>query len=101
MLQHITVDVHCHWSDIPPVYRIYVDQDMITERTFGWPGYQVYIKENIICNLNPGSHMVRVENCNDHGTITIENLHVEGYKGSDHPNYRDPSLQFIKFDVSP
>lgn len=99
MLQHVTVEVHCHWNDNPPVYRIYVDEDLITERTFGWPGYQVYIKENIICDLNPGKHIIRVENAIDHGTLTLHNLHVEGRPVPEHPNYRDSSLQFVNFDT--
>lgn len=77
MLQHITVDVKCPWSEDSPVYRLYVDDDMITERTFGWPGYRVYITENIICDLEQGRHVIRIENCSPKGAFNLENLNIE------------------------
>ena len=58
----ITVDVHCHWTDSPPRYRVYVDNDLLTERTFIWPGYQNFVRENIHVNLNPGQHELKIVN---------------------------------------
>jgi hypothetical protein len=77
MLQHINVDVQCSWSEDSPIYRLYVDEDMITERTFAWPGYKVYIKENLICDLDKGRHELRIENCSPKGSFNLENVFVE------------------------
>lgn len=100
MLQHITVDVHCNWSEVPPAYRIYVNNDLITERTFSWPGYQVYIRENITCDLAQGIHRIRIENCNTFGKLHIDNLIVEGRIDAEHPNYKDPELKQFTFIVN-
>jgi len=55
-----TCDVHCirpnwamhHWLDIYKLsaYRIYVNSDLITERTWLWDN-SVYLQENIVVNL--------------------------------------------------
>jgi len=98
--KHIKVDVNCHWSETPPAYRIYVDSDLLTERTFSWPGYQNYIRENLICNLNPGIHSVRIENCSANGSFTLTNLEVEGDTNCLHPNHTDPEGKQLTFIVN-
>lgn len=42
-------------------YRIYVDNDLITERTFIWDKDQTYISEHIFVSLSPGAHEIKVE----------------------------------------
>ncbi len=42
-------------------YRIYVDNDLITERTFIWDKDQTYISEHIFVALLPGPHEIKVE----------------------------------------
>ncbi len=75
---HMSADVYCHWSEVAPFYRIYVDNDMLTERTFKWPGYQNFIREHVICKLMPGVHTIRVENCSPNGKFTLNNFIIEG-----------------------
>jgi hypothetical protein len=58
----LEVDVYGHWSDNPPIYRIYVDNEMLVERTFGWPSYQNYITEHMYCDLDTGVHTLILEN---------------------------------------
>lgn len=74
MVCHITVDVQAEWTDVPPIYRIYVDQDLLTERTFGWNGTQTYITEIIACELETGVHTLRLENCNKAGRVELRNF---------------------------
>lgn len=97
---HLSADVHCHWSENPPSYRIYVDNDLLTERTFKWAGYQIYIREHMVCNLDPGIHTVRIENCAGTGNFKLENLIVEGNPGALHPNHIDPGSKQLTFVVS-
>ena len=99
-LRHFSVDVYCTWSDSPPVYRIYVDNDLITERTFVWPSYKAFIREHLICNIDEGLHRIRVENTGSHGVFKLENFIYEGYPGAEHPNYQDPELKQITFVVN-
>lgn len=86
MICHIKVDVTCHWSDHAPIYRIYVDDDLIVERTFGWAGYNNYIRENIICELNSGIHNLKLENCSQTGSFVLENFTMEENPNPIHPN---------------
>jgi hypothetical protein len=74
----LTVDVYAHWGDVSPRYRVYVDNDLLTERDFVWPGHEVYVRENIIVNLEPGAHSLRVEQVNTGGTIQTKNITLNG-----------------------
>lgn len=83
MTEHlITVDVYAHWGDVNPRYRVYVDEDLLTERDFIWPGHEIFICENIVVNLEPGTHVLRVEQINTGGTIRTENVTLNGAPSS-------------------
>lgn len=63
----INIDLFCFRSDNNPKnYRLYVDGDLITERTYIWINaghdskHGKYVKENIWVNLEPGEHEVTV-----------------------------------------
>ncbi len=71
--KHINVNVACHGAE-NVIYRIYVDEDMITERTFVWPGYKNFIRENLICLLDPGIHKLTIENCSKAGHFELSNF---------------------------
>jgi len=78
MEHKLEVDVHAHWSDNPPVYRLYVNDEMFTERTFGWPSYQIYIKEHIHCDLETGVHTLRLENLDLSSRFELDNFRING-----------------------
>jgi hypothetical protein len=79
MKQHlITADVYAQWGEISPSYRIYVNDDLLTERDFGWPGHEVFIRENIVVDLKPGVHRLRVEQIGNNGKIQVKNITVDG-----------------------
>lgn len=83
MTQHtITADVYAHWGDTPPCYRVYVDQDLLTERDFIWAGHEVFIRENLVVELAPGSHTLRIEHIGTSGKIQIKNIKVDGQTSS-------------------
>jgi hypothetical protein len=83
MTEHnITVDVYASWGDIFPRYRVFVDNDLLTERDFTWSGHDTFIRENIIVTLEPGEHVLRVEQINTGGTIRTENVVVDGQASS-------------------
>jgi hypothetical protein len=60
----IDIDVWCKWVYTPPVYRVYVDDDLLTERNFIWESSRHYVREHIEVLLDSGWHEVRIENCN-------------------------------------
>jgi hypothetical protein len=79
----ITVDVYGRQGDRNPTYRVYVNNNLLTERDFIWPGNQVFVRENIEVNLRQGTHLLRVEHINRHGSIEIKNITVNGVASAD------------------
>lgn len=78
-LRVLCVDVHCNSTVAgTPVYRVYVDSDLLTERTWCWPAYSVYVRENIEVDLEPGEHQLTVEECVTQGCIVVKNFTVDG-----------------------
>jgi hypothetical protein len=79
MLTQITVDVICSTTQHgDPVYRVYVDSDLLTERTWIWPAYEIYIRENLEVDIEPGIHEVRIESCGAETSFITQNLCVNG-----------------------
>lgn len=79
MKEHtLSVDVYASWGDVAPRYRIYVDNDLLTERDFIWNGTEQYIREHMIVNLKAGVHTLTVEQINTGGTIRTENVTLDG-----------------------
>ena len=58
MEDKLTVNVHCADSALTPIYRLYVNSDLIAERTFIWDHTKTYITENLLLNLPAGKHKV-------------------------------------------
>ena len=52
-------DLDCDWEGLPPVYRIYVNDELFTERTWRWT--QEYLEEILQIQAPPGQYQVRVE----------------------------------------
>jgi len=52
-------DLDCDWEGLPPVYRIYVNDELFTERTWCWTDQ--YLEEILQIQAPPGQYQVRVE----------------------------------------
>ena len=52
-----------------PTYRIYVDGDLITERTYLWNNNHEYVREHIIVYLEPGNHTLKLEKVRSAGSL--------------------------------
>jgi hypothetical protein len=79
----INIDIfYQQFKDINAVYRIYVDDDLITERTYIWvnatgPNMSGrYIRENIWVNLRTGEHELRIESP-DKVQFSMSNLKID------------------------
>ena len=57
----ITVDIYCRWEADPKAYRIYIDDELLTERTYHWRNTDQYVKENIVIAAGAGAHQFRLE----------------------------------------
>lgn len=77
MIVSIQADVYCdHSSSGTPVYRVYVDNDLLTERSWIWPAYEVYIRENVEVDIEPGQHEIRIEKCGTAGNFTVKRITI-------------------------
>jgi len=75
----LVFEVHCQYADRQPRYRLYVGNDLITERTFTWPSATQYIEEHLIINAPVGQHQLRLENVDpDYGIFTVKNVKLDG-----------------------
>ncbi len=69
----LTVEVH---SEIEGTqYRLYANDDLLTERTFAY-SHKHYIEERLVLQLPDGKHTIRVEPLRS-APVTIKNLKVE------------------------
>ena len=76
---NISIDVHCTVGHGEPVYRIYVDNELLTERSWVWPSYEVLIKEIIEVNFEDyGLHTLKLENCSVPNNFYFTSVHVNG-----------------------
>jgi hypothetical protein len=66
-------EVHCEWAGSPPIYRLYVNDEMFTERTYVWTNK--YLEEVVSVEAPPGDYKIRYELLG-HGTITATNPKV-------------------------
>jgi len=74
----LSVDVYCTRSEGNPAYRVYVDGDLLTERNWIWPAYEVYIKENIEVEVEAGEHRLEVVDCSNNNVFYLQNITVNG-----------------------
>jgi hypothetical protein len=73
----VRADVNINWNRDPPNYRIYVGDEMFTERTWIWEeGY--YLEEMLVVNAPPGKYNLRWELVPpSQGTIEVKNIRIE------------------------
>jgi hypothetical protein len=77
----VRADVSLEWQGNPPNYRIYVGNEMFTERTWIWQ--EQYLEEMLVVNAPPGKYNLRWELVPPaQGTIEVKNVRIE--HGSDH-----------------
>lgn len=74
----ISAEVYCNWDLEPPAYRVYIDGDLLTERTYRWVNPDQFICERIIVNVEPGIHQFRIEAVNpaNQDKFSVRNVHV-------------------------
>ena len=55
----VTAEVHCSWEGLPPIYRVYVDNELFSERTWIWT--DSYLEEHLQILADPGNYQIRFE----------------------------------------
>ena len=55
----VATDIHAVWDEIPPVYRLFINDELLTERTYIWRDQ--YLEEHIQLDIAPGKYRLRLE----------------------------------------
>lgn len=77
----IRFDVHCNHGDemYLPGYRVYLDQDLLTERTFVWSSSDEYVEELATVKLSSGRHYLKIDRVNDpRELLRVDNVRING-----------------------
>lgn len=69
----IQYNVFCCWQDVPPTYRLYVNNELFTERSFVWQDQ--YLQEVIAIDAVPGDYAIQYELIGS-GTLTATDARV-------------------------
>ena len=56
----VQVDLHCKWERTPPMYRLYVNDELFSERNYIWQAGE-YLRENLVLNAPAGNYKIRIE----------------------------------------
>ena len=81
--EHVLIkcDVYCDWQDQPPVYRLFVNDELFAERTYIWQ--QQYLEELIPVYAEPGEYHIRYELVPPStGALVIKNQRVSSGPGT-------------------
>jgi len=76
--EHVLVkcDVYCDWKGTPPVYRLYVGDELFVERTYIWQ--EQYLEELIPVYAEPGKYEIRYELVSpSQAQLTVKNMRVD------------------------
>jgi hypothetical protein len=73
-LIQLTADVYCNRSEGEPSYRVYVDDELLTERSWIWPGYEIFIREYIDVDVEPGAHRLTIRECNCDAVFEVKDM---------------------------
>lgn len=73
----VKCDIHCKWNQHEPIYRIYVNQELFTERTWIW--HNCYLEEALAIEAPPGQYEIKIEFIDESNTakIKVKNPRVE------------------------
>ena len=70
--------LYCCWKDFPPVYRIYVDGELVTERNYIWDNDKNVLQECIPIITDYKEANVIIEQAGQQtGTFKVENIFSE------------------------
>jgi len=70
----ISFDLFCDKGDSPR-YRLYINDELFTERTYIWKG-TTYLRENLQIDAGPGDYEIRLEKL-DPAKYRMRNLTVD------------------------
>lgn len=75
-----TADIYCKIPGENLSYRLYVDDDLITERDWGWDEKRFFVREHVLLDLESGTHKVyvRIPGSMSINRFEIGNIAIDG-----------------------
>jgi hypothetical protein len=67
-------DLDCTWEGLPPVYRIYVEDELFAERTWIWT--DSYLTEMLQIQAPPVTYNIRIEPVRP----CLANFHLDNFR---------------------
>lgn len=72
----VLADVYCDWEGLDPIYRVYVNDELFTERTWRWTNS--YLEEMLQIEAEPGKYHLRWELVPPHlAKLQVRNVRVD------------------------
>jgi hypothetical protein len=72
----VLADIDCEWEGLNPVYRMYVNDELFTERTWSWTGD--YLEELLQIEAEPGDYQLTWTLVPPHlAKLTVSNIRVD------------------------
>lgn len=68
-------DIDCEWSDTQPAYRVFVNDELFTERTWVWQ--DTYLEEILQIQACPGQYHIQLKPVHSHSKFTVTNHRIE------------------------
>ena len=67
-----------YWEGLPPIYSVYVNDELFAERTWIWADSAVYLEELLQIEAEPGEYQVRYELVPPNlAQLAVKNMRVE------------------------
>ena len=77
----VLFDVHCDWQGLAPDYRVFVNDELFTERTFNFS--DAYLEEMLQIEAPPGNYKIHCELVPPAvAHLRVENMRVDFGPGS-------------------
>jgi len=88
----VQCDVYCKWDGNDTRYRLYVNDELFTERSWIWPDNDYLLEEIIPIEAPPGLYTIRYELLEpSNSKLTIKNMRVIGKNAKLHDD--QPTLE--------
>jgi hypothetical protein len=72
----ILSNIDCEWEGLPPVYRLYVNEELFSERTWTWRDAR--LQEELQIEAVPGDYALRYELVAPHlASMLVKDLTVD------------------------
>ena len=83
----VQCDVYCKWDGSDTRYRLYVNDELFTERSWIWGGKEYYLEEVITIEALPGQYEIKYELLEPtHSKLGIKNMRVTSGTATIHKN---------------